>query len=387
VTKVPTKVPKKGPTKTAKQSGKLTKKSKAATKENNAEAEMSIHWESEEQPSGQKQRKCPSQVSTSKKKPKEQKEGNDFVDLQAPLQSIPLHYGGTIEDPYPFSQVATMSPQARSKQRKVWADSFEKFIMANTAGCISTDQMRHSQVVETSRVTIKEISEWPLHPKAHDDLVKSSVEKGSNDHIFDLEHPDSITKNELLRALEEYRDKESDDHRVRPWQYELFHSIDFEDRPFLQSSTLDESYGVGGSHEFEAIIIYPDIFPQRSGLWTAQDAFIVDLDEKGEKWWTERRGENADDVASVLPLASALGAILTPHLHNGVTHVLTELVGGLGYIAACAGGKEHFVSYERGEAVISRLGALGILDTVKLVSPGWVRSQWRPRREYDAVSL
>ena len=50
-----------------------------------------------------------------------------------------------MEDPYPFFQVATMSPQARSKQRKERVDSFQNFIMANTAGCIRNKKEAHSR--------------------------------------------------------------------------------------------------------------------------------------------------------------------------------------------------------------------------------------------------
>jgi len=38
-----------------------------------------------------------------------------------------------------------MSPQARSKQGKVWADSFEKFVRANTAGCIPNEKEADSR--------------------------------------------------------------------------------------------------------------------------------------------------------------------------------------------------------------------------------------------------
>jgi hypothetical protein len=96
-----------------------------------------------------------------------------------------------------------------------------------------------------------------------------------------------------------------------------------------------------------------------------------------------------EEIISVLPLASTLGAIVMPHLHRGVTHILSELKSGITIIDSTDAKVEHFRDPERGAALLSHLKALNILLETKLVSAPWVRSEWEKRifQEKDDDSL
>ena len=84
------------------------------------------------------------------------------------------------------------------------------------------------------------------------------------------------------------------------------------------------------------------------------------------------------EIASVLPLAKAMGAKLIDHLNQEVSHILCDIV--------CESLKWHplislktFQHYDRGYSLHQRLIALNLNSSidVMLVSPGWVREKWR----------
>ena len=89
-------------------------------------------------------------------------------------------------------------------------------------------------------------------------------------------------------------------------------------------------------------------------------------------------------VAASLPLATAMGAIVTPHLHSGVTHVLCELKRHTVIEWKATLPRSIFSDPEYGarlhERLISLEDSAGLKRqrrrTVLLVSPAWMDEKW-----------
>ena len=84
------------------------------------------------------------------------------------------------------------------------------------------------------------------------------------------------------------------------------------------------------------------------------------------------------EIASALPLAKAMGAKVTCHLNQKVTHILCEI--------KCDSLKWHpmismntFINHESGFNLHQRLIKMSLIVTIDiiLVSAGWIRQRWR----------
>ncbi len=123
------------------------------------------------------------------------------------------------------------------------------------------------------------------------------------------------------------------------------------------------------------MILYPDIFP--IGMQDKLD--IIDTFANAKRAPNFDNGAICDDctyseVAASLPLARAMGAILTSELNLNVTHILCDI--------SCISIKWHrFISQEifadslRGSALIKKLTEIdnSIPVDIILVSPRYVR--------------
>jgi len=101
--------------------------------------------------------------------------------------------------------------------------------------------------------------------------------------------------------------------------------------------------------------------------------------------WKNMMGRRTmGNVAAVLPLAKALGAIVTPHLHSGVTHVLCALKRHKMLKWSSMHPLTIFSDKESGSRLHERLISLEesfALDgasekSVLLISPDWLEEVW-----------
>ena len=88
------------------------------------------------------------------------------------------------------------------------------------------------------------------------------------------------------------------------------------------------------------------------------------------------REEACDRVQSCLPLLRAMGVLVTPHLHSGVTHILCDLIDDVHTINVVDVDAETFRDPTRGRAILTHLrNAKGGKQTL-FISPMWVRRKW-----------
>ena len=127
-------------------------------------------------------------------------------------------------------------------------------------------------------------------------------------------------------------------------------------------------------------VFYPDFFdtPGLEDEAEVKKALLKDS--------TRRRWDGADDlceIASSVPLVRAMGAFVSCHLHNGVTHILCELKGRKCLRWSERVNQKVFMDAYRGEMILERV--LSIAETasmmkipfqILLVTPDWVEDQW-----------
>ncbi len=139
----------------------------------------------------------------------------------------------------------------------------------------------------------------------------------------------------------------------------------------------ESSLGIRSPNDYtnRSMILYPDIYPVgKYGFQKEENAW----NESQKEQQTNACHESAmGEVASVLPLAKAMGAKVTPHLHQGVTHILCDIV--------CDKFNWHpsistntFHDLKRGSSLHQRLTEMNSDSSIDvlLISPSWIRSKW-----------
>lgn len=126
------------------------------------------------------------------------------------------------------------------------------------------------------------------------------------------------------------------------------------------------------------MVLFPDVFNIGDFGSLKNEIVTEDQDKFSARWKNVSAMESLSSKASALQLAKAMGAQVTSHLHNSVTHILTELkdINMLKW--------NHFVSDEvycnsqRGSFINSRLLQLekSYDINITLISPSWIREQW-----------
>lgn len=129
-----------------------------------------------------------------------------------------------------------------------------------------------------------------------------------------------------------------------------------------------------------AMVLYPDLFDIGDfGFSNGQDV-SRDIHEGivSIRWNAIPLGCTTSQVASVLPLAKAMGARVTAHLHDGVTHILCELKDSSILQWDAHVPQAVFMDGSRGTALQSRLVDLDLPKSqrITLVSPTWIRQHW-----------
>jgi len=311
--------------------------------------------------------------------------------------------GGTITDA-PVSNLKTLMENTdRNSTAKKEADARRllemggvlkwTFVYAIVSKCLK--ELDDSSGYER---TIK--NDWPhlAEPRRSDFLVMSDAAKTnlqSSEDDYGLRINQIAKPLEFGRALEEVgrqmsimKKRRGDD--TTPWQTLAMNSFDENERwvfggkiqklwPYSKEarSTMDDD------DEKALFILYPDLFDDL-GFEEQED---VDKESSrvvvSPRWQETMASKKLGKVNAALPLAKALGAIVTPHLHSGVSHVLCDLrkhktikwssMHPLTIYSDIESGKllnERLDSLEE-SAAISRSGGRSVM----LVSPEWLEEQ------------
>ena len=278
--------------------------------------------------------------------------------------------------------------------------------------------------------SIKEHKPELLHPRRFDYLVISRVAEQvllESEDKYGIHLYEESSEIEFKRALEEVgndKKRKADDDdadasdlarkmsRVRssgavPWQYQAFESFTEEERWVFggDNQKLWPHHHIEGtakmsirdgnqppSSEKPPVIMYPDMFGSDYGLME-EAAALKDINgvEKSDRWGIVDSSDETGALASALPLASAMGAQITPHLHLGITHVLVDIKHE--QVRWKPGLKlSIFKNKEAGKALSYRLEELDDEEAfddrpgkpdVTLVSPEWVRKEWSKASIFD----
>ncbi len=135
-------------------------------------------------------------------------------------------------------------------------------------------------------------------------------------------------------------------------------------------STRDQRCNQGNG-----ILLYPDIFPDNKfGFSKMKDAWEEDV---SPRWGDVQPDCAQNEISSALLLAKAMGAQASPHLHDGITHILCDLkVETLKWSSGIS--INAFQNTKRGQHIHQRLLQMEESNPlhITLVSPDWVQSQW-----------
>jgi hypothetical protein len=130
-------------------------------------------------------------------------------------------------------------------------------------------------------------------------------------------------------------------------------------------------------------ILYPDLFDD---LGTEEEGEAQKEAQRAgvsPRWEETMESSSLGDVAATLPLAKALGVIVSPHLHGGVTHVLCNLRRHKILKWSSVHPLTIYSDPEYGSILNERLISLeetaalrGGEHDVYLISPDWLEQTW-----------
>lgn len=239
---------------------------------------------------------------------------------------------------------------------------------------------------------------WPTlaRPRRSDYLVMT---KAAATSLNDVEDDYGLRINELSnftdfqRALEEVGRQTSKRQRLslhteiaRPWQLSVLNDFDESDRSIFGGKLqalwpYAEKASTPGT---SLTIIYPDLFV-KLGLEDEERVKMEDVNETQSRRWDEvPQSKKLGPIAASLPLAKVMGAIVTPHLHSGVTHVLCEMKRNKSLAWSSTLPRNVFTDPTAGSRLRERLLSLEESATfdrrshkgVLLVTPEWLEEKW-----------
>ena len=227
--------------------------------------------------------------------------------------------------------------------------------------------------------SIRETDESMLNPRAHHYLVKNDEKGNALEDIFDINDDAKTTKLDLMRALQECAGSTTKAPVRVPWQVRESYGTQVEDRwVFASQHRIKWNLGAEGSSvDRNKVVIYPDIF--RSGFGSNNEDEYINEVRSGRKSerWQDLLDESCDSILASLPLARAMGALVTPHLHKGVSHILCDMKGGDDYIVYDTNSSVDFCrDIRRYEILLGRIESIGLRGPLNFVSPDWIRSKW-----------
>lgn len=236
--------------------------------------------------------------------------------------------------------------------------------------------------------SIKSTHPHLLKPTPYQYLVPTWAGTKGGDNIFGISKTEVCTLIAFKRSLEEVANEAERDRAKRtrpntapstilPWQY---NARDVE-MMWSLGGKVCKLWPTCGQHKPSntIIVVYPDLFDLDFGERGCSSALEhVKSGQVQERW--QKVSSKTCVVASCIPLARAMGAQVTPHLHNGVTHVLCELKQDL--LRWRDFDAQLFQHPTQANRIKTRLSGMhkGPCD-VTFVSPGWVRSQWEEQQQ------
>jgi hypothetical protein len=176
--------------------------------------------------------------------------------------------------------------------------------------------------------------DWPslAHPRRSDflivsDIARTSLRKSEDD--YGLQISEVAGTLDFVRALKEVgRQCQQIVNRVDgvPWQVRALNNFEESERWVFGGKVQKLwPYQKHLDTNCSICILYPDMFKDL-GFEEQEDASKEALKfTESPRWKDVIESKSLGKLAASLPLAKALGAIVTPHLHSGVSHVLCDL--------------------------------------------------------------
>ncbi len=229
--------------------------------------------------------------------------------------------------------------------------------------------------------------DWPTLAQPHqsDFLVMSDAARTSLLHVsedkYGLRINEVARQFDFDRALEEARREKSKRTRL-PWQVHAMSSFHKNER-WIFGGKVQKLWPYSKYTDTDSpVIMYPDLFAT-VGLERQDDANIESSSvTESPRWKQVMESKSLGRVAATVPLAKAMGAIITPHLHNGVTHILCDLKRYKELIWSSLNPPSIFSDEESGSRLHERLisleesAAVDCDKDVILVSPDWLEDKW-----------
>ena len=257
----------------------------------------------------------------------------------------------------------------------------------------------HFTIARGGRPSILNLSPSMLRLRKADYLALNDVDEGATDAVFDPSSTDEITLVDLelgLDEIERNRHAASVSTDSIPWQVLGVDALSPEHRWILADrfSKLWPQRDRVESSLHAHVVMYPDLFEgdefgTLSEAIANKEAMATGTNKRSRRWEVIEglsTGSNPGEIriSSCIPLARTMGALLTPHLHQGVTHILCDLLEGtesIKYDATNLENDKHmFRRPERLESLSHRINEIALransTQTIQLVSPSWVRSKW-----------
>ena len=244
------------------------------------------------------------------------------------------------------------------------------------------------------RKSIKEKCPGMAAPRHSDFLVmansaKKTLKKTEDD--FGLRINDICNDIDFERALEEVGrqrsiKQEEMQSRIVPWQTNALTDFKESERWVFRGKAqklwpYEKDEQTTG--DAPLYTLYPDLF-EDLGFEEEADAKREDGTNDEFIRWEDAAEIKNGAVSASMPLATAMGAIVTPHLHDGVSHVLCELKRHKSLEWSATLPRSIFSDPECAarlhERLISLEDSAGLKRqrrrTVLLVSPAWVDEKW-----------
>lgn len=242
-------------------------------------------------------------------------------------------------------------------------------------------------------VSIKDGDPDMLTPTIFDYLITA----GNSEHTFGeiasctmLRRAMDIVSSSKRKSLENVDVDTTSLKKTRRWQTIAFDALNRDERWILSCGRQPlwpySTMGVDSKVD-DVVILYPDVLGSDLGLSSKSGTTIARSPENGAddaRWKRADSTLQSNGIASVLPLAKVMGALVTPHLHAGVTHVLCELGEGTDFVAWTTTTEPScFRDPARGQQLLNRLvkldsGRAGN-HAISLVSAKWLREMWNER--------
>jgi hypothetical protein len=253
--------------------------------------------------------------------------------------------------------------------------------------CISVSKFLTSLDDDVSGFTKSIKKDWPTlaHPRQSDYLIMSHSARASlqlSEDKYGLRVDEKARQFDFVRVLEMEMGREKSKGTKIPWQVNAMSRFDEKDR-WIFGGKMQKLWPYGKDTTADKpVILYPDLFAT-VGYEEQDDADRESLDvAESPRWKQVMESKSLGRVAATLPLAKALGAIVTPHLHSGVTHILCDLKRHKMTKWSSMNPLSIFADVESGSRLHERLISLedstdeDCVNEVMLVSADWLDEKW-----------